>query len=157
MLLHLEWVCRQHIVQCWWCGCNSVILCPPQQGPQGFTGPPGEPGEAGPSVSMQNIIKQAHLPCTLVNCCRCQLLLVLFYRVPWVPAAPLDLLERMERMWVNWMCPFSIYLSQFSIKDGAIQVAKPFRLPLIILGRVWQTRSCWWAWTSWTSGEFSCP
>lgn len=35
--------------------------------------------------------------------------------------------------------------------------AKPFRLPLIILGRVWQTRSCWWAWTSWTSGEFSCP
>lgn len=62
MLLHLEVVCHQDIAHCWWCGCNSVILCTPLQGPQGFTGPPGEPGEAGPSVSAQNIIKQAHLP-----------------------------------------------------------------------------------------------
>lgn len=30
----------------------TTILCLPQQGPQGFTGPPGEPGEAGAAVSV---------------------------------------------------------------------------------------------------------
>lgn len=33
------------------------ILCFPQQGPQGFTGPPGEPGEAGAAVSVQKQFK----------------------------------------------------------------------------------------------------
>lgn len=74
----------------------TVILCLPQQGPQGFTGPPGESGEAGAAVSMQGHKNESNAPVL----CLGDLLLTppSICRVPWVPVVPLDPLERMERM-----------------------------------------------------------
>lgn len=52
---------------------DDVSMFVPQQGPQGFTGPPGEPGEAGPSVSIKDMKTNAHLHCALLACCHTHL------------------------------------------------------------------------------------
>lgn len=117
----------------------TVILCLPQQGPQGFTGPPGEPGEAGASVSMQRHKNESNAP-----------VLCLGELLPTLPPSAGCHGSPWSRwtLWKEWRgcespacVTFQMSLSRLKIKFGLIQELKASSLTF--LGRVWQTRSLW--------------
>lgn len=133
------------------CNDKTVCVCVPLQGPQGPTGPPGESGEAGAPVSIKDI-KSTHL--ISVGFIVARLILVVFFS-----------LGPHGSTWTSWSswkerrrCELttSEHGSVFSRKVQVLASNRQFLFTSLTLsGWGWKTWSCWWAWTSRTTGGFT--